>query len=190
MLINTKSSIAALSLLASALCLLANTATEQAADPKPKAAITYSADPTDVDSLDHIVAAVYDVISGPAGERDWDRMRGLFRPEIARLMSVGEDKEGNVTMRTLTPDEYIENAGGYFAKNPFYERELSRKVEQFGHIAHVFSTYESLSVPDGKPFDRGINSYQLLWDENRWWVVSIYWDHETENFPIPDRYLE
>ncbi len=190
MLINTKSSIAALSLLTSALCLLANTASETAANPESEAAITYTADPADVDSLDHIVAAVYDVISGPAGERDWDRMRGLFRPEIARLMSVGQDKDGKIGMRSFTPDEYIENAGGYFAENPFYERQLSRKVEQFGHIAHVFSTYESVTEPEGEPFDRGINSIQLLWDEDRWWVVSIYWDRETEGFPIPDRYLE
>ncbi|MFT7665504.1 MAG: hypothetical protein ACI87A_003742, partial [Planctomycetota bacterium] len=65
-----------------------------------------------------------------------------------------------------------------------------RKVEQFGHIAHVFSTYESVAEPGGEPFDRGINSFQLMRDENRWWVITIYWDRESEANPIPAKYLE
>ena len=152
---------------------------------------TYEAKAEDVATLDGILAAVYDVISGPAGAaRDWDRMRSLLRPEIARLISVGQSKTGEVAVRSLTPDEYIENASGYFANAAFFESELSRKVEKFGHIAHVFSTYQSVAEPGGEPFDRGINSFQLMWDENRWWVITIYWDRETEANPIPAKYLE
>jgi len=182
----------ATSLLSSALCLLTTLEAQPTSEQEePAPAATPSAESADVESIDAIVAAVYDVISGEAGEaRDWDRMRSLFHPTAARLMSVGKNKVGVIGVRALTPNEYIEMASPFFAEEPFFERELSRKTEQFGHIAHVFSTYESVHELDGEAFDRGINSMQLLWDENRWWMLTIYWDSESEAQPIPTRYLE
>ena len=78
-----------------------------------------------------------------------------------------------------------------FAKEGFYENEVARKVETYGNITHVFSTYASYhSKKDEKPFVRGINSFQLLFDGTRWWVVTIYWQGETADNPIPDKYLK
>src|SRR5437667_8047562 len=118
--------------------------------------------PADVGSIESIIAAVYDVISGPAGQkRDWDRMRSLFVPG-ARLIPTGPRQAGGYGSRVLTVDEYIERASGLFEKAGFYETEAARVTEQFGQIAHVFSTYESRHAPgDAKPFQRGINSIQL-----------------------------
>lgn len=167
-------------LLVAALCLAAAGAA-RSRPPEPAG---------DTDSLDGILAATYASISGAAGEeRDWDRFRSLFHPGGARLMAVGRDAEGRTLLRVRTPDEYVEGASGYFATNAFYEREVARRVERFGHIAHVFSTYESLREPGGEPFTRGINSLQLLWDEERWWILSILWDEESEAQPIPVEYL-
>ena len=60
-------------------------------------------------------------------------------------------------------------------------------VEQ---IAHVFSTYESRhSLSDPEPFMRGINSFQLMHDGKRWWIVNVMWQHEAADLPIPERYL-
>lgn len=152
-------------------------------------AVSRPADPADVESIDAIIEAVYDVISGPAGARDWDRMRSLFIPE-ARLIAVGTAPDGSFNKRVMSLDDYIERAGGYFEQNGFVERELARRTERFEHIAHAFSTYESLhSVDDPEPFSRGINSFQLMFDGERWWVVTIYWEAETPDKPIPDKYL-
>ncbi len=90
--------------------------------------------------------------------------------------------------RVLNVDGYIERTQGYFAQNPFYERELARVVERYGAIAHVFSTYESRTAPDAAPFVRGINSIQLFFDRWRWWVVTVLWDDERGSGPIPERY--
>lgn len=147
-----------------------------------------AANPKDVESIDAIMAAVYDVISGPPGERNWDRMRPLFVPD-ARLIPVHKNQDGTFVTKTLTLDDYIAAAGKYFKENAFYEREAARKTEQYGHIAHVFSTYESRHAPDAKPFDRGINSFQLFFDGKRWWCVTIYWDAESLGTPIPEKYL-
>jgi hypothetical protein len=153
-----------------------------------------AARPEDVESVDAILNAVYDVISGPAGEaRDWDRMRSLFLPE-ARLIPSGPAQDGSTRYLIWSPEEYISAAGGQLEANGFFEREAFRIEERFGNIAHVFSTYESFRTEDemetGSYFVRGINSFQLLFDGERWWVVQVYWQSETPDQPIPDRYLD
>jgi hypothetical protein len=147
--------------------------------------------PADVNSIDAIIAAVYDVISGPAGrKRDWDRMRSLFVPG-ARLIPTGPRQAGGYGARVLTVDDYIERASGLFEKEGFFEREAARRTEEFGQIAHVFSTYESRHAPDdAKPFQRGINSIQLMNDGKRWWVVTIFWQGEDEKHLLPEKYLK
>lgn len=153
-------------------------------------ATTPAANPADVASVDSIISAVYDVISGPAGKkRDWERMKSLFVPG-ARLIPTGPRQTGGYASRVLTVDEYIERASGFFEKEGFYEREVSRKMEQFGEIVHAFSTYESRHAPDDKPFQRGINSIQLMNDGTRWWVVTIFWQAEDEKHPLPEKYLK
>jgi hypothetical protein len=141
--------------------------------------------PTDVNSLDSILRAVYDVISGPAGDRDWNRFRSLFVPE-ARLTSAVKSKDPAApSVRLLSVDDYVKGAGGYFAKNGFFESAIVNRVQRFGNIAQVFSSYESRHNAGDKPFTRGINSVQLFYDGSRWWVLSILWDEESPNNPLP-----
>jgi hypothetical protein len=150
------------------------------------------ANPADVASIDAILKAGYDSISGEAGKpRDWDRFYSLFAPG-GRLIPTGKNPQtGVVAARVFTPQEYRERAEPFFQKEGFFEIETARRVEQYGAIAHVFSTYESRHSPtDAKPFARGINSFQLLNDGKRWWVVTIYWQPETPELPIPKQYLK
>ncbi len=151
-----------------------------------------NANPNDVSSIDAIMKAVYDVISGDAGKaRDWDRFRTLFHKDARMIPSGKNQQTGAVTARALTPEEYIKRVEPVFAKEGFFEREKARRVEVFGNIAHAFSTYESFhSLDDKKPFMRGINSFQLLNDGTRWWVITIYWQGETPENPIPKEYLK
>jgi hypothetical protein len=152
------------------------------------------ADPADVESVDAIIAAVYDVISGPAGEaRDWDRWRSLFHP-AARLMPVGPNLEapqsGEYRVNVITPEDYATNAGPYLEENGFFEREIGRVEERFGPVVHLFSTYDSKrTLDDPEPFARGINSFQLMHDGERWWVMSVFWTSEGPDLAIPQKYL-
>lgn len=145
--------------------------------------------PGDVATPEAIVAATYDVISGPSGEaRDWERFRSLFVPE-ARLIPTGRGPGGEAGYRVFTPGEYVERARQAFAEQGFFEREVHAEAERYGDIAHVFSTYESRRAPDdAEPFQRGINSFQLWHDGERWWIVTILWHGEREGAPIPGRY--
>src|ERR1051325_164329 len=167
-------------------CSTEITAQEKAPEKSATSAIP-TANPKDVESMDAIIAALYNVISGPAGERDWNRLRSLFLPD-AHLTAVHKKPDGSFSATSVTVDGYIERAGKYFREKPFYESELSRKVEHFGQEAHVFSTYESREAPDAKPFTRGINSIQLFNDGKRWYCVSIFWDEERADNPLPAKY--
>lgn len=150
------------------------------------------ANPADVSSINAIMTAVYDVISGDKDKkRDWDRFRSLFYTD-ARLIPSGRNAQtGVIGARSLSADDYVKRAEPAMAKDGFFERELARQTETYGNIAHVFSTYESRhNAADKTPFARGINSFQLLNDGKRWWVVTIYWQAETPQTPIPKKYLK
>lgn len=168
---------------------------KQADIPETESAFRSAANPADVGSIDAIIAAAYDLISGPAGKkRDWDRQRSLFIPG-ARLIpttkTAGETNEdGTLTPQIMDVDGFIERSRDYLEENGFFEKEIARRTEQFGHIAHVWSTYESRHKEDDpEPFMRGINSIQLLYDDSRWWIVTIYWQHESPEDRVPEKYL-
>jgi len=185
-----------LSLYGAALALaFASPAAAQTPAPAPAAAQTPAAPapaalPADVASPEAIVTALYDVISGDAGvERDWDRFRSLFHP-TARLMPSGVNAQGAGVARSITPEDYIERSGPVLTRDGFHEREIARKAERFGHMVHVWSTYDSVhSLSDPAPFMRGINSIQLFHDGSRWWVMNVYWLAESPGTPIPPEYL-
>jgi hypothetical protein len=157
------------------------------ADEPPRKVV--EAKPEDVGTIEAILAAVYDVISGPKGRRrDWDRMRSLFVPEARLIPCRPAGDGGRAGIRVLTVDDYIARSGPTLEERGFIERQIAHRVDRFGHMAQVFSTYETRL--DGAPaiLGRGINSIQLFWDEKRWWVVTIFWDSESPAQPIPAEY--
>lgn len=159
-------------------------------DAQQPAADSAPARAADVVSVDAILGALYDVISGPAGPRDWPRFRSLFA-DGARLIPTGRRPDGSRVMRVQTPEDYIRTSGKYLEENGFFEREIGRETDTFGNVTQVFSAYESRhTADDPEPFTRGINSIQLFHDGTRWWVVSVMWDSEREGQPIPEEYLD
>ena len=190
---NSSSSLLALLLISMAFRFAVNAQTPAPSPTPPSAAAQTTpapaANPADVATMDSIVAALYDVISGPPGARNWDRFRSLFVPG-ARLIPTDRRPTGEVGSRVLTPEEYIQRAAPNMEKNGFFEREISRRTERFGSIAHLFSTYESRHAKDEeKPFARGINSIQLMNDGKRWWIVTVFWQGEDDKNPLPAEYL-
>src|SRR4051812_2510620 len=90
----------------------------------PAAAAAPAANPADVASIDAILGALYDVISGPAGKkRDWDRMRSLFAPG-GRLVPTGKRPTGELVSRVIDVEGYVASSGPYLEKEGFFEREV------------------------------------------------------------------
>jgi hypothetical protein len=145
---------------------------------------------TQVATLDSTIETLYSVISGDKGvERDWALFKHLFHKD-AKLIPTVKTEQGKTVARYMTAEDYMKSSGRWLFENGFHEVELSRKVQTFGNITHVFSTYESFrSKDDTEPFMRGINSIQLLNDGARWWIINIYWMQESQVHPIPEAYL-
>jgi hypothetical protein len=158
----------------------------QAAPPSASelAARVPPARPEDVKSVDSILTALYGVISGPPGARDWNRFRSLFLPE-GRLTSSAKGTDGAIRVHAMSVEDYARLAGDYFTQHAFFESPIVNRVEPFGNITQVFSSYESRHAAGEAPFARGINSIQLLNDGTRWWIVSILWDEERTDNPLP-----
>jgi hypothetical protein len=145
----------------------------------------------DVESVDGIVTAIYEVISGPAGERDWDRERSLFLPG-ARLVPTRPLPEGGAVAEVLDVEGYVASRAPIFAAQGVWETEIARQVFQFGNFAHVLSSYQlRRSSPAGGelPIVRGVNSIQLFNDGKRWWIAAVIWDNERPGVAIPEQLL-
>jgi hypothetical protein len=147
------------------------------------------ADPIHVASVSAIIKALYDSISFKQGETaDWKKLRSLFIPDGRLLVP----KRSLSDSESLTVEQFVERGkivfeSEVFRNKGFRETETARREEAFGFIRHIFSAYEAvLSDIDDTVIGRGVNSIQLLWESERWWVVSMVWDDERPDNPMPD----
>ena len=133
----------------------------------------------DLAGIDAAIRGVYEVISGPPGQkRDFDRMRTLFAPG-ATLKAIGPKG-----LRGGTVEDYISRNAEVLEKDGFTERELGRRVELWGGLATAWSAYDGRTA-SGSFHERGINSFQLVKVDGKWLVASILWQEETPDNPLP-----
>ena len=164
------------------------------AQPKPKKVSTHikvatiPPRPEDVKTVDGMIKAYYETISGPAGQpREWARDRTLYIPEL-RFVMARRYTADKVTMLVLDHQAYVD-ASDSLTKTGFFEKEIHRLTRSFGAITHVWSTYESRLKANGPIVARGINSIELFNDGTRYWITFAQWDDETPANPIPKDYL-
>ena len=143
----------------------------------------------DLISPEAIVTAFFQSGSGPAGPRDFDRMRSLFAPG-ARVITIRRPQTGPATQRSRSIDEYIEESRQYLMSNGNFESIKKVWVEQYANLAHIFCSFEARKSPKEEVFYRGVGSFQLLWDGSRWWIVTAYWQGERPGEPLPSRYRD
>ena len=137
-------------------------------------------------TLDELIKALDDAVSGPA-DKDRTCMRALLLPD-ARLSPLAKAENGGFAPHILSVDGWIE-AVQKRGSAIFYERQVKVSSDVYGHIAHLWSTYEVRPTPDGKAQVRGINSIEAVNDGSRWRVLEIQWQAETPEEPVPARYL-
>ena len=144
--------------------------------------------PEDVATIDGIVSAFYEVVSGPVGQpRDWGRDATLYMEPMSFTIATVNSDTGEPVARTISKQQFVDESDGFLVETGFTEREIHRETRQFGNIAHVWSTYE-WATADGQT-GRGINGIDLFHDGTRWWITHATWDSEREGNPIPDEYL-
>ena len=143
-------------------------------------------DDLDLGDLSAVISAMYAMISGPAGPRDWSVQERIFHPQ-ARQMRTGVGQDGKPWIKIMSLDEYVADTREFFAANDFFEIEIGRSVLEFGNIAHAWSAYEARrSLADAKPERRGVNSIQLYRNERgQWQIMSMIWDNERAGLRLP-----
>ncbi|MEG9431030.1 hypothetical protein [Terriglobus sp. ADX1] len=141
------------------------------------------ANPEDVKSPEAIIQALSDTISGEASKaRDWNRFKSLFVPGAGRMMIVRHSKTGPADLTILSTDDYQARAGN----QTFYEKPIAYEKQSFGHMTHVYESYAIFHTPtDTTPQTRGVNSWELMNDGTRYWILQVYWDTERPDNPIP-----
>lgn len=150
------------------------------------------ADPADVATPEAIVEALYESIARAPGQPfDWDRNLSLLLP-TAKLIPNTEQTGGTFVIHS--PEEfrdYVDRLTQIGGPNDmgFQEEQISAVTERFGDVAHVFSTYQKHFWEDDQIIGRGVNSIQMVWHQDRWWITSVVWDEESGAGPIPSRYL-
>jgi hypothetical protein len=150
---------------------------------------SHAADATDAASVDAITNALYKVISGPAGPRNWDRFYSLFLPGAQMGASIN-NAEGSSEFHSITPKAYQKSNGPFFLQSGFYEEELGRTVTQYGNIASIQSAYQFKLSPGGKVEQRGINYITLVKSGARWYIANLLWQEESKDLPLPANLLK
>ena len=132
-----------------------------------------------------VVDAMYAMVSGPRGPRDWSRQAQVFTAD-ARQMRTGVDAAGRAWIKTMSPADYQADVAGFFAANDFFEVEIARRIDVLGNMAQVWSLYEARTSPDdATPERRGVNSIQLFRDPDLGWrIVSMIWDNERPGVAV------
>jgi hypothetical protein len=143
-----------------------------------------------VSTLDGILKAYYDVVTVKKGEKVSYERDSLLHIANAHVGSGYIDKQGKQKFSCMTLKEYHRRSDDMLSRDGFDEKEISRKVEHFGSIYHVFSTYESRNVAGGPVIERGINSIELFNDGTRFWILAWFFDGERKDNPIPREYLK
>jgi len=159
--------------------------TLRAQTPAPQVTTTAPACPPSA-TLDQLVAALDDAVSGPA-DKDRTCLRKILLPD-ARLTPIAKSADGSFAPRILTVDDWI-NAVSKRGSEVMVERQVKVRSETYGHFAHLWSTYEIRPAPDAKATVVGINSVQAVFDGARWRVLSVLWEPNTTAGPVPEKYL-
>ena len=175
-----KTTIVAFSLLATLTVNATSAGAQAAKDTKPN---------QDTGTPKAIVSAFFASGSGPAGPRDFDRMRSLFAPG-ARLITIRRPPAATATPNSRSIDQYVDESRSYLTANGNFESIKNVWIEQYANLAHVFCSFEARKTPSGEVSYRGVGSFQLMWDGSRWWILTAYWQGERPGEPLPGRYRD
>lgn len=141
----------------------------------------------DVSSINGIMNAFYEVVSGEAGaKRQWERDRSLHNPKA--IYSYLSTVNGELKPVTLSLEDFHKETDNMVLATAFYETEINREVKVFGNIANVWSTYETRLEKNAIVARRGINSVQLFYANHKWEIVSLVFDRETDQNRIPSTF--
>jgi hypothetical protein len=139
-----------------------------------------------VKSIDGIVNEILEIISVEKGESiDLDKFRNLFVPNARFSMLMPNDSIPQ-PLETVSLEEFAEMLDDPYYEEGYLEYELGKVVDEYNGIAHVFQSFYGKDSEGVE--ERGITSYQLVFFNDRWWIVNILWTTDGNGVEIPEKY--
>ncbi len=140
-------------------------------------------------TVEETVNKMLEIISVEVGEEpNWTEYRNLFLPTAQKILLNPKAKNPANRVRSFSVEEFIRYIGPLYGRDGFNEKVLGVTIDEFNGVANVFQSYHAKNLK-GTYDKKGINSYQLVWINNRWWIASTTWATETEESKIPEKYL-
>ncbi len=142
-----------------------------------------------VKSIKGITDKMLDLISVEIGEDvNWDEYRNLFLPRSQKYF-IRKGKDGRINVRSMNLEEFIRNVGPLYARDGFEEYSIGLEINEFNGIANVFQSFYCKNLK-GTYEKRGINSFQLIYADDRWWIASTTFSNESEDSPLPEKFID
>ncbi|MGX1930106.1 hypothetical protein [Flagellimonas sp. 2504JD4-2] len=140
-------------------------------------------------TVEETVNKMLEIISVDVGEEpDWKEYRNLFLPTAQKILLNPKAKNPANRVQSFTVEEFIRYVGPLYGRDGFDEKVLGLSINEFNGVANVFQSYHAKNLK-GTYDKKGINSYQLVRMDGRWWIASTTWATETEENKIPEKYL-
>ena len=114
---------------------------------------------------------------------DWESFRKLFHKD-ARLVPAARPA-APIPVETFIDRMQAQRDNGSLAD--FREDHVALTGQIFGNVATVFQTYRTV-INKGTP-GYGISAMIGVFDENDWRCISMAWDSQSAEEPIPQRYM-
>ena len=147
----------------------------------------FELDSTTVKTIDGTINETLKIVSGERGEnRNWEAFRYLFTPN-AQLTVLNHGKDNKNTHKTYSLEEFVRVGMQFYENDGFIEYELTKTVDEYNGIAQVFQSYYAKELDYE---ERGINSYQLIYDGKRWWITSLLWTSDRNGVKLPEKYIK
>ena len=139
---------------------------------------------TETDEFRDITRRLYEVVSQPAGERDWESVRHFYHPR-ATMVRTGIGDDGRPFVLAMSFDEYIGNVAALLENVAFSEVEVCQDATVFGNVARVASIYafEYRSGGDVR-CGRGVNFFNFVNEGAGWKIMNIVWDNERDGVSL------
>jgi hypothetical protein len=144
-----------------------------------------------VKTIDGIVNYTYELLSAKEDKiKNLEKMKFLYLPTARFTLLYHATDTKPAYYESVTMDEFFEfvyDDREYYEKG-FTQYELGKVVNEYNGIANVFQSFYAKDSENEEA--TGITSYQLIYFQERWWIADLMWTNNTNNVPIPEKYLK
>ncbi len=157
-------------------------------------ALSQSQDSTRIkefETAEGVVSEIYKTVTFEPGQTpDWEKVRSMFLDNAVVVLRTS--REGSTV---FSVPGFIDDFVNFIEKSPAKQAGFSEKIIRmkpliFGDIAHILVLYEVHIPGTPRPPQQGVDSFQLVKKNGRWWIIAIANEIPGPNRPLPTELQE